>query len=318
MAALSASRVHPHDYPHDRATLRPPATRACGTGARCTGALAAMAPSPSDGTSPPPKGKKRGHQQSIEAAHSSEEKKGYLTPDQCRQLEGFGLRETQIDALRRAIATITIILQVPAVGDVKARLVGIATPMDTLARAVEPLAHPSDPATELAAKIFDMVSRLLVDDWAALLNAHSMVSTPRIDDWVALLNAHSRGIHAYLAALAKCTVHRDGDPWLVEMIDVAMRRNWPTGEPYPRKLNPSVSVTSRFYKIVDICFEAAGYSDHPKRALEAYVQQWRALQKSGAIISRPDLSEGLRADVTEAWARQMIFEIIFPGTPPKT
>lgn len=225
---------------------------------------------------------------------------GYLTTEQRSDLERLDLRAAQINALRRAITTIAIILQLPAVGDVTARLVGIATPIDTLARALEPLAHPSDPATEFAAKIFDIVSTL------------------RINDWIALLSTHSRAVHEYLAALAKCTAHRDGDPWLVEMIDVAMRRNWPTDEPYPRKLRPSVSVTSAFYKIVDICFEAAGYPHHPKRAIEAYVKEWRALQKSGAIAPRPDLSEDMRADVTEAWARQMIFEILFPRTPPKT
>lgn len=192
--------------------------------------------------------------------------------------------------------TIAIIVKSPPASDVEARLGPIATDMAALARDLEPLTRRPDVATENAAAIFDMTSPVSVD---ALF---------------ALSNMLKRAIPEQLAALPKNTRHETGDPMLVGLIDSAMRRNWPIGEPYPKKLLPRVSPTSAFFKIVDICFEAAGYPSHPKRSLEAYVKQWRKNGGDQAADPQPGAQEDLLADVRDAFHRYARF----PRKPPKT
>lgn len=102
----------------------------------------------------------------------------------------------------------------------------------------------------------------------------------------------------------QATRHRTGDPTPIRRIDEALLWGWVKAhgpvagawasfdneadeiaamiehaqaqrpaKPYPAEFRPSVSASSAFREIVEICYSAAGYKAFPKRALEAYVSE---------------------------------------------
>lgn len=253
-----------------------------------------MAPSPSDGTLPLPKEKKRGHQQSIGAPRSSEGKTRTLSPDHLLQLATecqrfkVELRPEQVAALDRAVRSLSGYRSAPAVNDVKRLLKKAGKQASNLLDTLSELATMTDDPAHVEA-----VTRLGSKD--ALI----------AELWMLVRDARS---HA--ATLPVRTLHRTGEPMLVGMIDWALRRNWPADEPYPEALRPSVS--GLFPGIVGICFDAATY-DFPKVALETYVTQWLAAGKDVTTGPHACAPEDLRADVADAWLR----ELAFPTTSPK-
>lgn len=253
-----------------------------------------MARSPSGESPLPPKEKKRGYQRSLGATRSPEEKTGTLSPEHLAQLDTecqrfkVELRPEQCAALDRAVKSLSGYRSAPAVNDVKRLLKKAGTQarklLDTLC---ELAAMRDDPTHAEAARRLGPKNALIAELWVLVHDARSEAAT-----------------------LPVRTLHRTGNAMLVSMIDWAMRRNWPADEPYPEALRPSVS--GLFPGIVGICFDAAKYH-FPKVALETYVTEWLAAGKDVTTGPHAGVPEDLRADVADAWLR----ELAFPTTSPK-
>jgi hypothetical protein len=74
--------------------------------------------------------------------------------------------------------------------------------------------------------------------------------------------------------------HRFADPYPIELIHGAIQTGTfkATGDPYAHGMSPSVSHTSRFRRVVGVCYEVLLNQPEadPDRALRAYVKAWRA------------------------------------------
>lgn len=243
-----------------------------------------MAPSRSNGAPPPPKGKKWGHQHSIDAVHSSEEKPGYLSRSHEQDLRDAGASAAQIEELRGAVLGLYVRLQrQSATNDEKEVLAQTIKSFGGSAALLRKLANPPDKAHA------GVAIRLEPTHWR---------QHPKDDAPAALLDAMATRAREELSALTKPARHKTGDPAPIGWIDDALRRGWGHApqygwaETYPDSLRPHMSDGSRFWKIVGICYEAAGYGEKfPERALQAYVRQQHARGKD------------IRADVAEAFRR---------------
>lgn len=111
-----------------------------------------------------------------------------------------------------------------------------------------------------------------------------------------VLNQTSKSLATALAVIdeaiaaipTKPVRHHDASDFPIKAIYSAVQRGFVMAgqEPVAPGLKPSASPTSKFRRLIGICYEAIGApTDDPERAIKAYVKEWRKLDKYMATLN---------------------------------
>ncbi|HEY5780339.1 MAG TPA: hypothetical protein VIT66_00520 [Lysobacter sp.] len=220
-----------------------------------------------------------------------------FTGDQRSELLRLGLCKEQVEELRRALVAVRSYVSPPAANNDTADLLReIEQLASDLARKLRALSNVADSAHHKAGSMIEegYWTWRPEDDGATVPN----LLCPRLD--ALTIAASEAGSSLPKGKAVRPTA---GNPAPIRSIERALVRGWSKahdpvvsnrtdpeggdevtlsamveeakrdslGKPYPRKLLPSVSVTSAFHQIVGICYAAGGYTAFPKRALQEYV-----------------------------------------------
>jgi hypothetical protein len=232
-----------------------------------------------------------------------------FTPDAIRELQNLGVTAAQVRELQVGLVSVRAILVPPPANNETAELLGdIRKLASKLRRKLRELGTASNNGGQNSAR--QQVANLLAKGYWDL---RPMDEGPTIigafDERLGSLAQAAKGA-AETVPIAKPSRYKAASPKPVRIIDEALHRGWHNehGAPavwsrdqteilaaidnrlgkakraqaYPKNLEPSVSVTSAFRRIVGICYEAVGRNADPERAIKAYIANENA-QRAHAL-----------------------------------
>jgi hypothetical protein len=238
-----------------------------------------------------------------------------FAPDQLRALKRLKLCDQQIDELRGALIEVRRVLSKPAArNDVRSTLKDVKKQSSQLAKMLRAIGDPQNAARAESLAIIEQgywQGDFLSD--VGCTSMHHMV--PRLE---ALAKAAAAG----LAELSdEPTRHRSADPRPVKRIQAALRNGWrkahgssvrstsgpetieqamarlnanPPPAPYPKKLDPSRSATSTFFKVVGICYAAVGGNPDPDGPIRNYLNSEKAKMEELSVAFKKGVAKAAK------------------------